>query len=252
MVLIILSNHITTTSKGFKMSEEQNKLEESAEDIHRSEEYIHDASYSMFTENMSFSNQTFLLTQALIQAKEKMGNVIEYDSRNPHYKNRFASLEATLTKINPTFAEFGLVLSHWPSGNKLISRLEHVSGQWMMSAYDLSAIKKDPQQMGSAITYARRYCAQAIAGLCGGEDDDAESVVAEDRSNSPSFAVGGPKQKPEDIFQEFVQSVPEEEFEKSLSENWDDLMRRTNKIQDRKKLANLLNAHKNKNGGDDL
>ena len=121
-----------------------------------------------------------------------------------------------------------------------------------MSAYDLSAIKKDPQQMGSAITYARRYCAQAIAGLCGGEDDDAESVVAEDRSNSASFAVGGPKQKPEDIFQEFVQSVPEEEFEKSLSENWDDLMRRTNKIQDRKKLANLLNAHKNKNGGDDL
>ena len=122
----------------------------------------------------------------------------------------------------------------------------------MMSAYDLSAIKKDPQQMGSAITYARRYCAQAIAGLCGGEDDDAESVVAEDRANSASFAVGGPKQKPEDIFQEFVQSVPEEEFEKSLSENWDDLMRRTNKIQDRKKLANLLNAHKNKNGGDDL
>ena len=214
--------------------------------------YENDSSYSLFTEHMAFSNQTHLLTQALIEAKNKMGNVIENDSKNPHYKNRFASLEATLTKINPTFAEFGLVLSHWPSGNKLISRLEHVSGQWMMSAYDLSAIKKDPQQMGSAITYARRYCAQAIAGLCGGEDDDAESVVAEDRANSASFAVGGPKQKPEDIFQEFVQSVPEEEFEKSLSENWDDLMRRTNKIQDRKKLANLLNAHKNKNGGDDL
>lgn len=252
MVLIIPSNHIPTTSKGFKMSEEQNKLEESAEDTHRSEEYIHDASYSMFTENMSFSNQTFLLTQALIQAKEKMGNVIEYDSRNPHYKNRFASLEATLTKINPVFAEFGLVLSHWPAGNKLISRLEHVSGQWMMSAYDLSAIKKDPQQMGSAITYARRYCAQAIAGLCGGEDDDAEMAMAPSAASSPSISVGGPKQKPEDIFEEFVQSIPEDQFEQALSEHWDDLMRRTNKLQDRKKLANLLNAHKNKNSGDDL
>lgn len=252
MVLIIPSNHIPTTSKGFKMSEAQNVTEELVQDTQTSDEYVHDSSYSMFTENMSFSNQTFLLTQALIQAKEKMGNVIEYDSKNPHYKNRFASLEATLTKINPTFAEFGLVLSHWPAGNKLISRLEHVSGQWMMSAYDLSAIKKDPQQMGSAITYARRYCAQAIAGLCGGEDDDAEMAMAPSAASSPSISVGGPKQKPEDIFEEFVQSIPEDQFEQALSEHWDDLMRRTNKLQDRKKLANLLNAHKNKNSGDDL
>lgn len=252
MVLIIPSNHIPTTSKGFKMSEAQNVTEELVQDTQTSDEYVHDSSYSMFTENMSFSNQTFLLTQALIQAKEKMGNVIEYDSKNPHYKNRFASLEATLTKINPVFAEFGLVLSHWPAGNKLISRLEHVSGQWMMSAYDLSAIKKDPQQMGSAITYARRYCAQAIAGLCGGEDDDAEMAMAPSAASSPSISVGGPKQKPEDIFEEFVQSIPEDQFEQALSEHWDDLMRRTNKLQDRKKLANLLNAHKNKNSGDDL
>ena len=252
MVLIIPSNHIPTTSKGFKMSEAQNVTEELVQDTKTSDEYVHDSSYSIFTENMSFSNQTFLLTQALIQAKEKMGNVIEYDSKNPHYKNRFASLEATLTKINPTFAEFGLVLSHWPAGNKLISRLEHVSGQWMMSAYDLSAIKKDPQQMGSAITYARRYCAQAIAGLCGGEDDDAEMAMAPSAASSPSISVGGPKQKPEDIFEEFVQSIPEDQFEQALSEHWDDLMRRTNKLQDRKKLANLLNAHKNKNSGDDL
>ena len=234
------------------MSEAQNVTEELVQDTQTSDEYVHDSSYSMFTENMSFSNQTFLLTQALIQAKEKMGNVIEYDSKNPHYKNRFASLEATLTKINPVFAEFGLVLSHWPAGNKLISRLEHVSGQWMMSAYDLSAIKKDPQQMGSAITYARRYCAQAIAGLCGGEDDDAEMAMAPSAASSPSISVGGPKQKPEDIFEEFVQSIPEDQFEQALSEHWDDLMRRTNKLQDRKKLANLLNAHKNKNSGDDL
>lgn len=252
MVLIIPSNHILTTSKGFKMSEAQNVTEEVVQNTQTPDEYVHDSSYSMFTENMSFSNQTFLLTQALIQAKEKMGNVIEYDSKNPHYKNRFASLEATLTKINPVFAEFGLVLSHWPAGNKLISRLEHVSGQWMMSAYDLSAIKKDPQQMGSAITYARRYCAQAIAGLCGGEDDDAEMAMAPSSTSSPSISVGGPKQKPEDIFEEFVQSIPEDQFEQALSEHWDDLMRRTNKLQDRKKLANLLNAHKNKNSGDDL
>ena len=246
------------------MAEEQNKWEESTHDTHDSieegvyDEYIHDSAYSMFTENMSFSNRTHLLTKALIAAKSEMGNVIEYDSKNPHYKNRFASLEATLTKINPTFNKYGLNLSHWPAGNQLISRLEHISGQWMMSSYDLSAIKKDPQQMGSALTYARRYCAQAIAGLCGGEDDDAEMVnMPSAASSSSSMAVGGPKQTPEDIFAEFVESTNVDEYEKILEENWDELMRRVNKLSDRKKLASLLKNGNKKSvsvsvGDDDL
>jgi len=218
-----------------------------------------DGGYGLFTENMAFSNQTQLLTAAWIKAKEEMGNVCEYDSKNPHFKNRFASLEATLTKINPIFSKHGLALTHWPSGNQLISRLEHESGQWIMSAYDISAIKKDPQQMGSAITYARRYCAQSIAGLCGGEDDDAEMAMQTANSSSTpsaSFAVGGPRQKPEDIYEEFVESVSDEDFITELENQWDELMRRTNKLADRKKLASMLNSKKNSilnpTVGDDL
>ena len=212
--------------------------------------------YGLFTENMAFSNQTHLLTAAWIKAKSEMGNVCEYDSKNPHFKNRFASLEATLTKINPIFSKHGLALTHWPSGNQLISRLEHESGQWIMSAYDISAIKKDPQQMGSAITYARRYCAQAIAGICGGEDDDAEMAMDHGNSGSSSAAIGGPRQKPEDIYEEFLESVSDENFVDELNAQWDDLMRRTNKLADRKKLAGLLNTKKNAiqnpGSGDDL
>lgn len=219
-------------------------------EMETSEDFI--GGYGLFTENMSFSNQTHLLTHAWIEAKKEIGNVCEYDSKNPHFKNRFASLEATLTKINPIFAKHGLALSQWPAGNQLINRLEHTSGQWIMSAYDISAIKKDPQQMGSAITYARRYCAQSIAGVCGGEDDDANYATL-DNPPSGSASVGGPMQKPEDIFAEFVESVPEEEYEKALSENWDSLMRRTNKLSDRKKLASLLRTGISKaNTGDDL
>jgi hypothetical protein len=215
-----------------------------------------DGGYGLFTEYMSFSNQTHLLTAALIDAKKEMGNVIEYDSRNPHFKNRFASLEATLQKINPIFTNHGLVLSQWPAGDKLINRLEHKSGQWMMSAYDITAVKRDPQQMGSAITYARRYCAQAIAGICGGEDDDAEIAMQSNAATSPSFAAGGPRQKPEDIYEEFMESVTEESFVQELESQWDELMRRTNKLADRKKLASLLNNKKNQilnpSAGDEL
>lgn len=218
-----------------------------------------DGGYGLFTDNMAFSNQTHLLTAAWIKAKEEMGNVCEYDSKNPHFKNRFASLEATLTKINPIFARHELALSQWPAGNQLINRLEHSSGQWIMSSYDISAIKKDPQQMGSAITYARRYCAQAIAGICGGEDDDAEMAMQTSNGSaapSASFAVGGPRQKAEDIYEEFMESVSDEDFLTELENQWDDLMRRTNKLADRKKLASMLNSKKNSiinpTVGDDL
>ena len=224
-----------------------------SEEIGNTEEWV--GGYSMFTANMSFSNQTHLLTQALINAKKKIGNVIEYDSRNPHYKNRFASLEITLKKINPALAEFELVLSQWPSGDQLISRLEHSSGQWIMSAYDLTAIKKDPQQMGSAITYARRYCAQALVGVCGGEDDDAE-MATHSENGVTSVSIGGPKQKPEDIFEEFMESVTEENYIQELESQWDSLMKRTNTLSHRKMLASLLNSKKNslmsQNNGDDL
>ena len=45
------------------------------------------------------------LIKAWIAAKEEMGSIVELDCTNPHFGNRFASLEATLAKINPVFAK---------------------------------------------------------------------------------------------------------------------------------------------------
>ncbi len=192
-----------------------------------------------FGEDFSFSENCSELIIAWVHAKMKMGNVAEYDSKNPHYKNRFASLEATLQKINPVFSEFGLALTQWPGKGVLINRLDHISGQWMMSKYELAPVKRDPQALGSSITYARRYCAQAIAGICGGEDDDAEITLTPDNV-SHSAKVDGPVQTVEDIAAEFTQSVTEENYEEELNNQWDTLMRKCNKMQDRKKLAKLL------------
>ena len=202
--------------------------------------------------NFSTSEKTNELIAALIEAKNNIGDVIGYDSKNPHFKNRFASLEKTLTSINSKLHEQGLVLMQFPAGDQLISRLEHTSGQWMMSAYNISAIKKDPQQMGSAITYARRYCAQAIVGICGGEDDDAESAT---HGSSPNINVSGNisgnkgGQSPQDIFNEFVASVGSGDFSEMLAAEWDNLMKKTRSLSDRKQLAGLLNSQKGKTQG---
>lgn len=201
--------------------------------------------------NFSTSEKTNELVAALIAAKKELGDVIAYDAKNPHYKNRFASLEKTLKSINPKFQEQGLVLTQFPAGDQLISRLEHISGQWMMSAYNITASKKDPQQMGSAITYARRYCAQAIAGICGGEDDDAESAMGRGGDEPPAGNGGnGPADNggatAKEIAADFISKTPTDSFVESLNQNWDEMMRSTKNLNERKHLAALLNEHKKK------
>ena len=48
--------------------------------------------------------------------------------------------------------------------------------------------KSDPQAMGSAITYAKRYALQAIYGLAT-EDDDANSASGKTNSNIPILST---------------------------------------------------------------
>jgi hypothetical protein len=58
----------------------------------------------------------------------------------------------------------------------VVTRLIHVSGEWMESDFVLPITKRDPQAAGSAITYARRYALQALAGIPTA-DDDAEASM---------------------------------------------------------------------------
>ena len=49
--------------------------------------------------------------------------------------------------------------------------LMHKSGQWLQSEYLLPMDKVTPQGAGSAITYARRYALQSLAGIPSVDDD---------------------------------------------------------------------------------
>jgi hypothetical protein len=51
------------------------------------------------------------------------------------------------------------------------SILTHPSGEWISSRLCITPVKDDPQAIGSAITYARRYGLQAIVGIAPDDDD---------------------------------------------------------------------------------
>lgn len=119
------------------------------------------------------------LATALCQAQSQMGGAVK-DSSNPFFKSNYADLTSVIKAIKQPFSDNGLSYSQFPvsddNGIGVATILMHTSGQWLKFEYTLPMVKRDPQAAGSAITYARRYALQSIAGIPTA-DDDAESAM---------------------------------------------------------------------------
>jgi len=131
------------------------------------------------------------LAAALAAAQREMSNP-RLDSVNPHFKSRFASLAGVRECVREPLAKHGLsYVQLLGSSDALVTCetvLMHKSGQWISGTFGVAPVKRDPQGMGSAATYARRYSLMAIVGVVGDDDDD---------GNSASTAPNG-KQAPAD------------------------------------------------------
>ncbi len=99
---------------------------------------------------------------------------IPKDASNPFFKSKYATLSAILDAIQLPLAESGLSFAQFPTGeNGLCTILMHAdSGEYLQAEYFMHLSKTDPQAVGSAITYQRRYALAAILGLNIDEDDD--------------------------------------------------------------------------------
>lgn len=98
---------------------------------------------------------------------------IKKGSENPFYHSRYADLTAILDTIRKPLSENGLSFVQFPTGQSgLETTLMHTSGEWMSATYEMKPVKNDPQGLGSAITYQRRYALGSILGLSTDDDDD--------------------------------------------------------------------------------
>lgn len=131
---------------------------------------------------MNTSENINELADALCKAQSQMVGAVK-ESNNPFFKKNYADLGSVIKAIKEPFSQNGLSYTQFPfttdNGAGVCTRLMHKSGQWLEMEYVLPTVKKDPQSFGSAITYARRYALQSIAGIPV-KDDDAE--LAMDRS----------------------------------------------------------------------
>lgn len=123
------------------------------------------------------------LATALAKAQAAM-KAAPFDKSNPHFKNKYASLASVIDTIRKPLAENGLSYTQTTEvrdgGFVLVTTLRHTTGQWIASEYPLPLTAK-PQDLGSALTYARRYSLSAIACIAADEDDDAEGARTTDQ-----------------------------------------------------------------------
>jgi len=117
------------------------------------------------------------LTKALAKFHSTVGKISK-DAKNPFFKSSYASLSHILQEIQDPLEVSGLIISQWPNGDGLTTILLHSeSGEYLQATYTMPVAKaNDPQALGSAISYARRYAVSSILSLQI-DDDDAEKAM---------------------------------------------------------------------------
>ena len=147
---------------------------------------------------MNKSDSLDKLAPALCRAQGKIKHAVK-DSANPFYKSRYADLTSVWDAVRDAFQAEGLSVSQIPSNLDGSACLEtilmHSSGQWLSGSVPLNPAKNDPQGVGSAISYFRRYALQAIAGVCA-DDDDGEAAHGRGNNKKQNSAGEPVKKKP--------------------------------------------------------
>lgn len=159
------------------------------------------------------------LATALAKAQGQMTGALK-DAANPFFKSKYADLASVWDACRKPLADNGLAVVQFPNTTyqgepmpyewtskmgetrygvrvvcvvSVLTRLTHSSGQWIEDAVSTMLPTGDPQAVGSAITYLRRYALQSVAGVAP-EDDDAEAA-----HSRPNGQAAGQAAKPQPV-----------------------------------------------------
>jgi len=125
---------------------------------------------------MKTSESIKAIAPALLKAQKLMG-AAKKDAENPFYKHNYADLGSVMEVCKGPLNENGIIVLQPVVGTFVETTLVHESGEWMSSETPIvTATQNDPQKLGSAISYARRYGLQSML-FIPAEDDDAEKAT---------------------------------------------------------------------------
>ena len=127
---------------------------------------------------MNKSESIAVLAKALSAAQSEFENPSK-NATNPHFRSKYADLAELVNVVRPVLSRHGLSITQWPGFVDGLCTVEtvlmHQSGEWLSGVSSTPVTKQDPQGIGSATTYLRRYSMAAICGLAQ-EDDDGNTA----------------------------------------------------------------------------
>ena len=157
------------------------------------------------------------LTEALAKAQNMIQGAVK-DSENPYFKSSYADLASVWEACRKPLTQNGLAIiqiTRMIEGKLYLETiLSHISGESVSGLYPINPMRQekdkdvatcqegqdvkwkpskwvaaeDPQSLGSALTYARRYALAAIVGVAP-EDDDGEGAVGRGKQGEPKKSI---------------------------------------------------------------
>ena len=123
------------------------------------------------------------ITAKLLAVQKEM-KPIEKDSTNPHFKSRYFDINGLLAALKPVLSKHGLVVIQplkFIGERNILATIVMDSEDETHENQIVSEVALpeglDPQKLGAAISYFRRYALTSLFALAG-EDDDANEASA--------------------------------------------------------------------------
>ena len=138
------------------------------------------------TIDYSYSDNVVDLMMALAKAQAKMDNPT-YDSDNPHFRSKYASLAAVRDAVIPAMASEGIATVQLPAtGEKSVTctTILFLGNQHLTSTLKMPVTRRQtgnageltPQDYAAALTWARRIGLMTLCTVAGDGDDDGETA----------------------------------------------------------------------------
>ena len=114
------------------------------------------------------------LLKALANVKKEVGKLSKTET-NPFFKSKYFDVNSLIEQVDPLLEKNGLLLLQPIINNEVKSIIYHCESELSVESSIQLTQFNDPQKLGSAITYYRRYTLQSLLGLQA-EDDDANKA----------------------------------------------------------------------------
>jgi len=102
---------------------------------------------------------------------------VKKTKKNPHFKNTYADINEILSEVKPLLSELNMVLSQPINDGVQYSIVTDVESGEALTSYIKLPENLQPQQLGGAITYFRRYTLVTLLSLETEEDNDGNNTT---------------------------------------------------------------------------